>query len=638
MVLTRAAVLLLLAAAAAGADLDALRRFYLDDIHVLREYRPGKNSFVEGPNRRLGSYAAPGQRLTLLDVAGTGCLTHVWSTWKESNGNHRLEFFLDGATQPQIAATPDELIAAASRMDDPPTPVTGFIGKNQARNLFLPVPFTNGLRLDLVTVEPTYLIFYQIDYRLGAGSRAERRITAQVENGQLTLRATPPVRPMPSPAPTTSALNQVILPAGGLCEALAVDGPALVRSWSIRPLVASNGLAELDLVIRYDGESGAAVRAPLADFFGPFTGASLCTDPNSGSRTCYLPMPVRQRAVLTLHNRSPKAVEVACAAVVEPRGEWLPSWGYFHALGRQTVPTTGCRQHEVLTVRGRGQWLGMALYNTGHDHGGGDFAVIDAAGDQPAFLHGINGEDYFTFAWFGRGQHHPFAIAGSNESGRYRHHLDNPYPFQRDLRVYWGAYPDLALRSVAYWYQAEPGDTVVRDDAESADWDCFGPVPLPLDGQYRPPSDPFTVLPAVADLDAGRQFECRCVGEHFTSGWMKQRSFGPMLDLTYLARHGTRIKGEIELGGMGHAFLARRTVVAAAARTATLQLSHDDPIRVLVNGREVYRGGAHSGFETVRFPAALRAGKNEVVVQLTSFFNVNFNWAGFALREEGPPP
>jgi hypothetical protein len=103
--------------------------------------------------------------------------------------------------------------------------------------------------------------------------------------------------------------------------------------------------------------------------------------------------------------------------------------------------------------------------------------------------------------------------------------------------------------------------------------------------------------------------------------------------LTYLARHGTKIQGEVELGGMGHAFLARRHMESAGARRAEFQISHDDPLRVLCNGREVYRGDGSCGFSTRRFTAELQPGRNELVVQLTNFFNVTFNWAGFALQE-----
>jgi hypothetical protein len=35
----------------APSGLEPLREFYLRGIHVLRDYRPGKNSFVEGPDR-----------------------------------------------------------------------------------------------------------------------------------------------------------------------------------------------------------------------------------------------------------------------------------------------------------------------------------------------------------------------------------------------------------------------------------------------------------------------------------------------------------------------------------------------------------------------------------------------------------
>ena len=73
----------------APPGLEPLRQFYLRDIHVLRDYRPGKNSFVEGPDRRLGYYTAPGQRLTLLELEGPGSVRHLWSTWRTGKGNHR---------------------------------------------------------------------------------------------------------------------------------------------------------------------------------------------------------------------------------------------------------------------------------------------------------------------------------------------------------------------------------------------------------------------------------------------------------------------------------------------------------------------------------------------------------------------
>jgi hypothetical protein len=598
----------------APSGLEPLRQFYLRDIHVLRDYRPGKNSFVEGPDRRLGAYAAPGERLTLLEVDGPGSVRHLWSTWRAGKGNHRLDFYVDGATRPTLSGTLDELIARAQAMAAPPVPVPGSIGSINARNYYLPVAFEKHLRVEMEPIEPMGLIFYQIDYRTGKNA-------ADPAPSRGAIR-------------TTAVQARVTIPPGGRRVISTIPGPGILRRWALQTDVQLIDHPHLDLALTYDEAPSAAVRASLADFFGPFRGASLDTDPVTGKRTCFLPAPFARSVKIELANRTDRPIQMNFDGDVETVARFDPHWGYFHALGQTTPRTLGYRQHQVLYARGRGHWLGMALYNTGHDHGGGDFAVLDGESETPAFLHGINGEDYFTFAWFGRGAHHPFAVAGTNEEGRYRHHFENPYPFQHSLSLYWGTFHDLNTRSVAYWYQAEPADTTVPDATNPlhATWDCFGPVPLRLDAQYRPAGDFWAVLPAPAELDAGREFEARAVKESFRSGWLKQRSIGPMLDLTYLSRHGIRIKSEFELGGMGHAFLARRQVASPAARQVSFQLSHDDPIRVLVNGQEVYRGGTNPGFATRRFPVALRAGNNEVVVQATSFFNVNFNWAGFALR------
>jgi hypothetical protein len=47
----------------------------------------------------------------------------------------------------------------------------------------------------------------------------------------------------------------------------------------------------------------------------------------------------------------------------------------------------------------------------------------------------------------------------------------------------------------------------------------------------------------------------------------------------------------------------------------------------------VYEGGQHfNGFESTWVNLPLRAGRNEILVRLSNYFNRNFNWAGFLLK------
>jgi hypothetical protein len=56
---------------------EALRSGALDDLFVLRDYRPGKNSFVESPERHIGTWTNQGFRYTLADLKGQGSLRHI---------------------------------------------------------------------------------------------------------------------------------------------------------------------------------------------------------------------------------------------------------------------------------------------------------------------------------------------------------------------------------------------------------------------------------------------------------------------------------------------------------------------------------------------------------------------------------
>jgi hypothetical protein len=618
-----------------ASDIEALRRAALEDIFLLQDYRPGKNSFVESPERHLGAWTNAGFRYTLAHLEGQGSIRHIWTTRGEGEPYFDWEIFVDGETRPSIRGTDVELVAAAERYPIPVAPANAVPLGNRDFNFFLPIPFDQSCRIDVVQREPSFwLWFCQIDYRLEDDSLAGARLISHPSDSgiELSYVGLPQQRRRAEaawlPRHTATIDEQTIAP-GTEKNLLRIEGPGIVRQLRLRwsdPTVR--------LRLRFDDADGFAVDSPIDRFFGPFDGVSYQRQ-GTNEASCFLPMPFRSNCRVVARNDGTSAARVSGSVESQIVPSWNPRWGYFHAKHQRTDRTTGHRPHQVLYARGRGHWLGMTLYHTGHDHGGGDFAVIDGETIAPSFLHGINGEDYFTFAWFGKGAHHPYAVAHSNDEGRYRHHFENVYPFEKSVAIEWGAFADLSPESVAVWYQDAPDDTTVPDGArtESAIWDVFGPVPIPHDERGRSLADPFSVLPSVAQLDSGETFECRLVKERFFSGWQQEWAVGPFLNLTYLGRHGTKIDYEAELGGMGHAMLARRQLEWHRRETVPFLFSHDDPIELWINGQHVYSGvRGFNGFENHVVQVPLQKGRNEVVVKLSNYFNRNFNWAGFLLR------
>jgi hypothetical protein len=109
-----------------------------------------------------------------------------------------------------------------------------------------------------------------------------------------------------------------------------------------------------------------------------------------------MPFEKRARILLRSLSRRPGRVEVDYS--IDP--ENLPAdFLYFHAQYHETDRTLGHQQYSVLRIRGRGLFVGLNLFDSGHNHGGGDAALIDAGTASPLVLHGICGEDYFGFAW-----------------------------------------------------------------------------------------------------------------------------------------------------------------------------------------------------------------------------------------------
>ncbi len=609
---------------------ESLRR-ELDELFVLQDYTPGKTSFVLGLETLSGRprLLEKGDRYTVLDIEGIGSLRHIWETHGDIDpAPFRFEFFVDGESKPSIHGSLPDLIDAAMRCEQNLIANPGSHVANSSHNWYLPVPFEESLRVDVVlTGEPT-LLFMQLDYRTDDDSLRGYRLHQTAEDGRITLHMDTPNKPSSElkRRPELDTHTKQI----GTGAPFTIPGPAIIRRLAVPDFERGDRMR-----IWFDKADTPAVDVDLADFYGLYESTAF------DKRACYVPMPFHREARIEIDGEGSER-----AWRVEADTESIPAcregWGYFHANHHQEISTYGYRPFQNLYVRGKGHFVGLSLYDSHHDHGGGDFAVIDGETDKPAFIHGINGEDYFSFAYFGKGKNPPYSEAFTNEQGRYRLHLENPYPFRKSLQLSFGTVKDISPRSVALWYQAEPEDTtLVGNDIPGLTWQVFGPVDVPVidDGNTPDLSDPeklFANLPTPAQLDAGETHKVtRFIFEALEgeqTGWAKQRAVGPHLNLMYIERH-TTIKGDPHMSYVPRALMARTSLVSDREQKVTLQLSWDDPLIVTFNDDVILRNTRlRRGFTTENIKVTLKKGENELLARMLDTPNVNTCWAALNLR------
>lgn len=267
---------------------------------------------------------------------------------------------------------------------------------------------------------------------------------------------------------------------------LAREGEGLITCLTLELPVRE----QIDEALRYlhvrafwEGESAAAVDAPIGLFFGvgytgldgishqPYelkgrtgsmfipTGRCAPKTPyfgetKEGSYYCNFPMPFSHAAKIEIINRSHREIlfktEIK-TAIQSPQA----GFGHFHAIHHAEVNLLAGRDHIVLAVRGSGYYLGGVFRMCGkwydptlkkvqrcHLEGDSHFYVDDAKGFLCA---GTGTEEYFNWGWYDTigekwpGEDTPFTFPthGYSEhvvdtedcSTMYRlHHLD-PVPF-----------------------------------------------------------------------------------------------------------------------------------------------------------------------------------------------------------------
>jgi hypothetical protein len=235
---------------------------------------------------------------------------------------------------------------------------------------------------------------------------------------------------------------------------LNITGSGSIRRiWITLPNRDPQTLRSLRLEMFWDGAAKPAVSVPLGDFFGAIHGRAsrldneLFVNPEGRSFNCYIPMPYRRSARITLTNESGHGIDALFYDVdVLTRDKPDPSALYFHAIFRRERWTKPGRDFEILPrVSGEGRFLGVhygvitAPEITGWFGEGEVKMYIDGDTSLPTIA-GTGTEDYIGTGWGqslfqSRFQGCTVADENARQYAFYRYHIPDPVYFHKDMRI-----------------------------------------------------------------------------------------------------------------------------------------------------------------------------------------------------------
>ena len=164
--------------------------------------------------------------------------------------------------------------------------------------------------------------------------------------------------------------------------------------------------------MNWDNATDPAVSSPLGDFFGVGLGrrtafeCALFSDPEGRSFNCFVPMPFRTAARMTLTNESDKdLVRLAYDVNLLIDVEHTPETLYFHSYWHREAPNALGRDFLILPrVAGSGRLIGCNLgvieNPVYHEAWWGEGEVKCWFGDdEHPTLCGTGAEDYIGTGW-----------------------------------------------------------------------------------------------------------------------------------------------------------------------------------------------------------------------------------------------
>lgn len=260
-------------------------------------------------------------------------------------------------------------------------------------------------------------------------------------------------------------------------EVTEITGPAIIRGIRIKMEHAEQN-GDVDLRICWDDETKPAVVSPLDQGFGSRTHRTLVFgQSDDGWRLCFLPMPFRTRASVSLASRSSEAVDCLLELFVEENVPLPADVLYLRSCKNEGQMTKG-REFESPNLP-----LEDFFYHNGYTaferQGAGHIvAYMDLFDCQPELdehifiddertfpnnsWNGTGHEDLFDMAWGHSTVSAPMTSGGSQDFEEVNVKLfwNDPMTFRTAIRFNWewafrfGVKPprDARFASVVYWY------------------------------------------------------------------------------------------------------------------------------------------------------------------------------------------
>jgi len=397
-----------------------------------------------------------GKEYVMVDAAGPGCLTRLWS----ANPEGTLHFDIDGERVWSV-----DFARLCTGRAGVPAPLAAM--RSRGGNVYLPVLFGKRLVVSATAND----LYYLADVM----SLPKDDTVQSFDPGQLAERDHHMSRAMSEPAFCGGFVREVPDPirAGRVIDELYLRVPhdrdraevaAVLRRTRLQVTCGDERLVDVPVTAFFAGGPD----------WKPWAGRWLgvATD---GDAWCKIPMPFPKQGrieLVTEGDRNGVELQLACQSIILGRNpDPLLFRASYHLAKAQ--PTRPFGDHVVLDAKGRGRFLGCSLLVRNPSRiwwGEGDEKFYVDGETFPSWF-GTGTEDYFGYAWcdptrFVAPLHAQVQCEGPNNRGftqLHRFHVLDSVPFQTAFRFdlerwHWVKDIEIDYQTVAYWYGA-PGAT-----------------------------------------------------------------------------------------------------------------------------------------------------------------------------------